>query len=307
MEVELGFDAAILDGRVKGDFTYYKGKTRDALFPVRSVPSTGFQSSQLRNVGELENSGIEVGIDWQVLQSESVAWYLGVNVATNHSKVLDLGEATVLSMGNQGWLIEGEPLMVMRGTKLLNPDEIADPVVEKDHIFGPNNPTRIVGLNTSIELPYQITISARGEYQGRGLHGGRRHPGRDPPQHHGVAYLPGRECAHRRRSRGRATADQRFHCQTKFHDSEGFIQKADFFKLRNVSVRFPLPVDVPRASSAFVTLSAQNWFRWVNSDFPVFEPEMMSSSNPGYQQVRSTGTGVTPPPATFMASLRVVF
>ena len=166
VESEVGFDWSVLGGRVTSDFTYYSGKTKDALFPVRSVPSTGFQSSQLRNVGEIQNKGIELQTNFRVIESSKLSWNVGASVATNHSKVLSLGEATPVSLGNQGWLLEGEPLMVLRGVKLLNPNDLADPVTKADVIFGPNTPTRIFGLSTSFELPWQVTVSARGEYQG---------------------------------------------------------------------------------------------------------------------------------------------
>lgn len=307
VEMEAGFDFSILDGRITTQFTYYHGKTKDALVPVRSIPSTGFQSAQLRNVGEFENKGMELALNVRVLQGERVTWNVGADIATNHSKVLDLGGATSLSMGYNGWLIEDQPLMVMRGTKLLNPDEIADPVVEQDHIFGPNLPTRTMGLHTDLTLPYGIRITARGEYQGG--HYMQDDATRDGAERNITAW-PTCLDANAMIDAGQGdqlTAKERFRCESRFYDSRGFIQKADFFKLRNVSARFPLPFDIPRASSASITLSVQNWLRWVNDDFPMFDPEMMGSAEPGRQRVRATGVGVTPPPATFMASLRMIF
>ena len=103
------------------------------------------------------------------------------------------------------------------------------------------------------------------------------------------------------------TARDRLLCDSRFYRTGSFIQKGDFFKLRDVTARAPLPFTIPGASSAFVTLSAHNWFRWVNNEWDVFEPEMMGAAEPGTQRVRALGIGVTPPPATFMASLRVIF
>ncbi|MHC4505075.1 MAG: hypothetical protein ACYTFI_17355, partial [Planctomycetota bacterium] len=179
--------------------------------------------------------------------------------------------------------------------------------VGEDHIFGPNNPTRIVGINTSIELPYDITLSAVGEYEGGGymednatMDGARRNITAWPTCLHANDLID-------QGLGDQLTAKERLRCMSSNFDREAFIQKSDFFKLRSVSARFPLPVSIPGASSAFVTLSAHNWLRWVNNDFPIFEPEMMPSSNPGQRRVRATGVGVTPPPATYMVSLRVVF
>jgi TonB-dependent SusC/RagA subfamily outer membrane receptor len=307
LETELGFDWSAFSGKLSTDFTYYRGHTKDALFPVRSVPSTGFQSSQLMNVGEIMNTGIELSSTYRVIESPKLGWTLGLNVATNRSEVLDLGNATPVSLGNQGWLLEGEPLMVLRGVKLLNPDELADPVLQVDHIFGPNHPTRIVGLSSTFELPGQITLSARGEYQGgHYISDGASEDAASRAITTWPRCLAGNEL--RRQGKGNeTTARNRLLCDSRFYRQGSFIQKADFFKVREITARAPLPVRVTGIASAFITLAAHNWIRWVNDEFEIFEPEMMGSAEPGTQRVRALGIGVTPPPATFMASLRFTF
>lgn len=307
VETEVGFDWSVLGGRVATDFTYYSGKTKDALFPVRSVPSTGFQSSQLRNVGEIENKGVELQTTFRVLETNNLSWTLGASFATNKSKVLSLGEATPVSLGNRGWLLEGQPLMVLRGVKLLNPNELADPILETDHIFGPNAPTRTIGLSTTFELPWRVTLSARGEFQGG--HYVSDGASEDAASR-AITTWPRCLAGNALREAGRGdetTARNRLQCDSRFYTQGSFIQKADFFKVRDITARAPLPFRIPGASSATLTVSAQNWIRWVNDDFEIFEPEMMGAEDPGTQRVRALGIGVTPPPAAFMASLRLVF
>jgi TonB-dependent SusC/RagA subfamily outer membrane receptor len=307
VETELGFDYSVLASRISADFTYYHGRTKDALFPVRSIPSTGFQSAQLKNVGEIDNQGIEFQTNFRILDHAKFGWSLGASVATNKSKVLSLGEATPVSLGNQGWLLEGQPLMVLRGVRLLNPDELADPRTQDNYIFGPNTPTRIFGINTILELPYHITLSARGEYQGG--HYVSDGSSEDAASR-AITTWPRCLAGNKLRAEGRGnetTAKNRLLCDSRFYKQGSFIQKADFFKVRDITARAPVPVKVPGVTSAFVTLSAQYWVRWVNDDFEIFEPEMMGSAEPGVQRVRALGIGVTPPPATFMLSLRLTF
>jgi hypothetical protein len=52
-------------------------------------------------------------------------------------------------------------------------------------------------------------------------------------------------------------------------------------------------------------MSAQNWYRWRNSNFPIFDPEMVA--NTGFDNQNPQVTEHIPPPATFVASVRVVF
>src|SRR5262249_9586580 len=58
-ELELGFDESLLDGRLNVDFTYFNAKTTDAIFSVRTIPTNGFLQNTLKNVGEMQKSGLE--------------------------------------------------------------------------------------------------------------------------------------------------------------------------------------------------------------------------------------------------------
>ncbi len=93
-EVELGFEADLLDGRMGVDFTYYSQKTKDAILLREIAPSTGFSGSQWVNAGEIANSGIEVLVRGMPWQSEHHSLDLSVNLSTNHNEVLSLGDVT---------------------------------------------------------------------------------------------------------------------------------------------------------------------------------------------------------------------
>lgn len=67
-ELELGFDAAWLDGRLNAELTYYDQVTTDALFPIAQIPSLGFVGTQLENVGEITNRGLEFTLGAQLYQ-----------------------------------------------------------------------------------------------------------------------------------------------------------------------------------------------------------------------------------------------
>jgi hypothetical protein len=73
-----------------------------------------------------------------------------------------------------------------------------------------------------------------------------------------------------------------------------------------VSLNMPVPARlIPGASTASFTLAGHNVWRWLNKDFPVFDPE--TGNNGGFDsRVRSILEHV-PPPASYTATLRVVF
>src|SRR5436305_15306729 len=97
------------------------------------------------------------------------------------------------------------------------------------------------------------------------------------------------------------TAYDRLRCDSRFYQPNIFINKGDFFKLRDISARIPVPMHHSTgATSASLTLSAHNWYRWVNSDFPIFDPEVGAGAEPALQRVRATGEGQIPPPREFI-------
>src|SRR5690606_17914486 len=111
------------------------------LVNVRQIPSLGFLNSQLRNIGELRNMGIELSVNGTILRGERFGWDLGASVYTNSSKVLDLGGAPEFSLGDFGWVVEGQPVPVIRADCVANAEKREEPAIEPNCNIGPNLPT----------------------------------------------------------------------------------------------------------------------------------------------------------------------
>ncbi|MBI4539134.1 MAG: TonB-dependent receptor [Gemmatimonadetes bacterium] len=311
-EREFGFDASFLDDRLSLDLSYYHQKVTDALFPVTPPPSMGFQNPQLGNVGELENKGIELTAKIDALRRSNFGWSIGGSVSTNHSRVLSLAGAPPLSLGRFGWIMEGQPVPVIRSRCVLNPDELAAPVLAKgpDCIHGPNLPTTIINASTSFSLPWGISLSARAEYQGGGYMNEeasnqaiRRNV--NWPTCWSVYKKQGAKF-YDAKNESMLTAMERARCNPRLSSGDYNIYPIDFMKIRELTLRAPLPQDwIPGASSAALTLSAQNFWRWLNSDFRAFEPEM-SGQEGSQAKVRYLSEHI-PAPATYLMSIRVTF
>jgi outer membrane receptor protein involved in Fe transport len=307
-ETEVGFDYSAFSGRLSVGFTRFHQRTTDALFPVQQAPSLGFRNSQLRNVGVMENNGIEVALSGIPYQSPSGDYRVdvGLNIAKYKNKAVDLGGASEFSLGGQGWIIEGQPLPVIRGVKLMNPDEIADPITQNDYIFGPNLPDLTISPSISVQLPHGIAISARGEYQGGGY---IFDSGTENAQSRGITVWPTCLHANAEIEAGRGdqlTAYERQFCIVSNFKARSTIYPTDFFKLRELSVRVGIPTKwVPGATGASLTFSARNWYRWVNDDFKMFDPEMMA--NDGARSTVRSMNEQYPAPAVFTWALRANF
>ena len=86
--------------------------------------------------------------------------------------------------------------------------------------------------------------------------------------------------------------------------SDMFIFKADFFKIRDVSLTVPLGKLIPKTASSTFVFSAQNAFRR-NYGMPLFDPEMTNNDS-----FNATVRGINeqiPAPAVFLASLRISY
>jgi TonB-dependent SusC/RagA subfamily outer membrane receptor len=317
-ETEFGFDWSIFENRLSTEFTWYRQKTTDALFNVRKPPSEGFALTQQENVGTIENRGIELNVNASLIDRQSLGFDLGVNLYTNESEVLDLGGAVPFAAGGTGgWVDEGLPVMVLRGIQFRNGHLKEDPIrcTDPDYVeggacfdvdvpLGPSAPTLVVGVSPALRLPYGVQLSARGEYLGG-------HYIYDGPSNEGVNRAirwPTCSDYYELTDNGNgaeATAERRYFCDSEFYIRGTMMRKADFFKLRDVTLQVPLGGLIPQTANSTLTLSAQNWYRWRNDDMPIFDAEMVSNTGFGDQTAQITEH--IPPAATFVASIRVVF
>jgi TonB-dependent SusC/RagA subfamily outer membrane receptor len=90
-ELELGTDLEIIGGRMGLELTYFNKKVTDLILPKSVDPSTGF-ISQLANVGELENKGIEALMRLSILRGSSFTWNTTATYATNDPKVTKVSD-----------------------------------------------------------------------------------------------------------------------------------------------------------------------------------------------------------------------
>src|SRR5213593_2413377 len=89
-ELNVGVDASLLNNRVTLSLDAYHAKTTDLLLSVPVPSTTGF-SSQLRNIGSLQNRGVELTLSTVNVQRGDLSWRSTLNIAANRNKVLDLG------------------------------------------------------------------------------------------------------------------------------------------------------------------------------------------------------------------------
>jgi len=87
-ELELGFDAGVNDRYIL-DFTYYIKSVEDLLLNADLPTSSGF-SSRVTNAAQLQNKGIEVGLNLGLVSSQTFNWNARIGWWRNQAEVTEL-------------------------------------------------------------------------------------------------------------------------------------------------------------------------------------------------------------------------
>lgn len=98
-EVELGLDAGFFNERITAEATYWDRTVQDALVQRNFPTSGGFLQSQLDNIGELKGRGIELGVEFQVLNTSNWSAELFTNASYLWEQVTSLGGSAPVKVG----------------------------------------------------------------------------------------------------------------------------------------------------------------------------------------------------------------
>lgn len=85
-----GLDYSFIGNRISGAIDVYLKKTEDLLSYVDIAPGANFDITQLRNIGSLENKGIEFSINTVPVRTNDFSWDFGGNFTYNTSTITSL-------------------------------------------------------------------------------------------------------------------------------------------------------------------------------------------------------------------------
>jgi TonB-linked SusC/RagA family outer membrane protein len=86
----LGVDYGFYNDRLSGSIDVYKKETTDLLNQVNIPAGTSFATSMVRNIGSMENKGVEFAINAIPVQTEDFSWSLGYNFNYNENEITSL-------------------------------------------------------------------------------------------------------------------------------------------------------------------------------------------------------------------------
>lgn len=106
---DVGIEAAVFNNRVTLEMDYYTRKTVDLLLEVEVPGTSGFET-QFRNIGKLENKGLEITLNTVNIDSKKFRWTTSLNFANNKNTITNLGGQVIGTDVNKA--MEGQPLGV---------------------------------------------------------------------------------------------------------------------------------------------------------------------------------------------------
>lgn len=90
--LNIGLDFTLFNNRVNGTVEWYTKKTSDMLYTYQ-VPTPPYVYNQMQaNVGDMQNTGIEVLLNADVFRTKDFSWNTSVNFAANENEVVRLSD-----------------------------------------------------------------------------------------------------------------------------------------------------------------------------------------------------------------------
>ena len=291
--LNIGLDFAFLSNRLFGSAEWYNSTTRDLLVE-RSIPSMLGQSKLWTNSCKVRNRGFEFNITGVPVRTKDWEWNIGVNFSYNKNEILEIYGEKKDDTGNK-WFI-GEPIGVIYTQKCIGiwqQDEAEEAakygcepgypklediaggedggpdgkIDDKDRqIIGQTVPPTLLGLRTSLRWKdLTLTIAANGAFghmkstEYKYLDDGRfrNFNIRDywTPENPSNKYMrPG---------------------ITPQYTGSLYAYKADWFKIRNITLSYNLPQTWLKKQSVVrscqVYLALQDYFS--SYSYPFVDPE----------------------------------
>ena len=140
---DIGAEISFLRSRFTLTFDWFKNDIDNLVLAVPTPPSAGVPNNSInQNIGSMENKGIEVAVNANIIQGKKFNWVLNANYSQVHNKITSL------------YSVGGTPVpYIVRGS--YNILRVGDPI---DIIYG----YRYAGVNASNGNP--VYINAAGKY-----------------------------------------------------------------------------------------------------------------------------------------------
>ncbi|UBZ15203.1 TonB-dependent receptor [Flagellimonas marinaquae] len=111
--LDIGVEFGLFNNRITGVVDYFKKNSKDLLLNQPLSQTIGDEDNSIvANIGEIENSGVEISLNADVVRAENFIWRVGGNVSFLDNKVVSLVNGDDIISGDFGYNIlrEGEEI-----------------------------------------------------------------------------------------------------------------------------------------------------------------------------------------------------
>lgn len=268
----VGIELGLLK-RVNLDMNWYYNNT-DNLLVYRDLPPSGGFSSQWQNLGSVINTGVEMSLNLIPVLTDDFRWEVDFSLAYNKNKLYGFGGTKIFKSTFEGIrqiYEDGEELYTwyLKEYSGIDPATGRQQFVDKDgKLTYDYASARYVKAGSALS-PWQggfstsfsyknWTLAATGSFVwGNKLYGRRR--ASSLATFVDNSLLPSSEDKIWRKPGDIATIGLPAYASATLYHT-GFLVDGDFFKLRNVSVRYTFPKLLPAGGKLSLGLSCDNLF-----------------------------------------------
>lgn len=315
----LGFDLSVLKGRLHFAFdTYYK-KTSDLLLSIPVEQTTGF-SSQLKNIGNVTNKGVEFAVSANIIQKKNFTWDLSANIAHNKNEVTNIGPldniisgATIIQKGEAlgsfyGWKFDGivqqgedlskvpspspKPTVEYGDAKFVDIDGDGEVTQENDRVvLGNIQPDFTYGFSTTLRYKdWSLFLAFQGS-KGNDIYNSLRQRLETPStSYNGSTALLNRWTPENQNtSIPKAYSSSNY---TNYVDSR-YIEDGSYLRLKNITLTYQLPWRIQKAPQTRIKVFATATNLFTITGYKGYDPEVASGIDAGaYPTARTYTLGV---------------
>lgn len=288
VEDEGGFDASFLNNKVGLTYTYYHKTTRDALIAAVLAPSIGLSNSYYRNLGRVENSGNELTLNVTPLDVHNTKLDIAISGSTNKNRLKSLGKDAAgkpipAIFFNPQRFQEGYPLGAYFQRKYKYSDANGNGIIERSEVTLLDTASAAQYIGPALPTT-EVSITPTLTYRAFRLSALFNHRGGNYLYNNTEEFRCGSSsfsmCDAVNDPKASQAVQAAAIAKNTYGTSYGFIEKADFWKLRELSATASLPArwaGKMGASSLAITVAGRNLKTW--SDYRGFDPEIQGASN----------------------------
>ncbi|MCR5394906.1 MAG: TonB-dependent receptor [Bacteroidales bacterium] len=313
----VGVDLGLYNGRISFVLDAYYKKTSDLLIDVPMGFASGV-TSQIQNVGNVVNKGVEFAVNGTLLKRRHFSWTANANVAHNYNEISDMGTTNNVIQGadKEQILRKGEALGSFFGLKFLGivqqgEDVSALPLVNgsvpqagdlkfEDYthdgkvdgndrqILGSIQPDFTYGFSTQFQYyGFDVTASFAGSHGNEVYNALGRRLEQTGDSYNVLATVKDSWTA----ERGGNTLPYAGNDRPFSYIDSRYVQDASYLKLRNLTVGYRL--NLPKSSPVQVRIYATGSNLFTLSPYKGYDPEVAGGTDNGkYPASRSLVFGV---------------